>query len=256
MAESSSPDTAEALATADTAGQGRWIDLVSGRYGLYTLAINLGVLMWAINQLVVSGIMPTVVADIGGMRLYSWTFALFSMGSVIGAASAGPLKDAFGSRGAYAGVGAIFFLSLVGCGFAPNMETLVAWRLFQGFGGGAVTSLGYALMASLYPERLRSRALAFTSTTWGVATAFGPGFGGIFAEFGLWREAFWAMTPLALLFIVLVWKMIPAGAAHRRMSRIPYWRLLMIGGSVLALSATSQRTPRPPNSAAAASADA
>ena len=94
--------------------KGRWIDLVRGRYALYTLAINLGVLMWAMNQLLVAGIMPTVVADIGGLRLYSWTFALFSVGSVIGAASAGAIRDAFGARGAYAGAGLLFLVGLIG----------------------------------------------------------------------------------------------------------------------------------------------
>ena len=120
------------------------------------------------------------------------------------------------------------------------METMVATRFVQGLGGGAVTSQGYALMASLYPERLRSRILAFTSTTWGVATAVGPGWGGIFAEFGLWREAFWSMAPFSIVFAWLAFRMIPTSEAHRRLSRIPYWRLAMIGGSVLALSASSQ----------------
>lgn len=218
----------------------RWRDIVGRRYGPYTLAINLGIFMWAINNLVVAGIMPTVVADIGGMRLYSWTFALFSTGSVIGAASAGPLRETFGARAAYAWAGILFGIGLAGAAASPNMEILVAMRLIQGLGGGAVSSLGYAMMATLYPERLRGRILAFTSMAWGIATSFGPGFGGIFAEYGLWRGAFWGMTPLVLIFVVVALRYIPATQASKRLNGIPYWRLATIGGAVLALSASSQ----------------
>jgi len=220
--------------------EARWAEIVTGRYGLYTLSINIGIFMWAINNLVVAGVMPTVVADIGGMRLYSWTFALFSMGSVMGAASAGPLRDIFGGRVAYACAGTLFGLGLIGAALSPNMESLIATRFFQGLGGGAVSSLGYSMMATLYPERLRGRILAFTSTGWGVATSLGPGFGGIFAEFGLWREAFWGMTPLCLLFVVMALRIIPDARDGSRKPSFPFGRLLLIGSSVIALSASSQ----------------
>jgi MFS family permease len=231
--ETAAPDSAKEP-------EARWAEIVTGRYGLYTLSINLGIFMWAINNLVVAGVMPTVVADIGGMRLYSWTFALFSMGSVMGAASAGPLRDIFGGKAAYAGAGSLFCLGLMGAAVAPNMESLIVARFFQGLGGGAVSSLGYSMMATLYPERLRGRILAFTSTAWGVATSLGPGFGGVFAEFGLWREAFWGMTPLCLLFIAMALRIIPDLRDGQRKPSFPFGRLLLLGGAVVALSASSQ----------------
>ena len=238
MANSPSPEAA--APEVPTEPEARWAEIVTGRYGLYTLSINLGIFMWAINNLVVAGVMPTVVADIGGMRLYSWTFALFSMGSVMGAASAGPLRDIFGGRVAYTCAGTLFGLGLIGAALAPNMESLIATRFFQGLGGGAVSSLGYSMMATLYPERLRGRILAFTSTGWGVATSLGPGFGGVFAEYGLWREAFWGMTPLCLLFVVMAFRIIPDTRDGARKPSFPFGRLLLLGGAVIALSGSSQ----------------
>lgn len=238
MANSPSPEAAAPQPLKEP--EARWAEIVTGRYGLYTLSINIGIFMWAINNLVVAGVMPTVVADIGGMRLYSWTFALFSMGSVMGAASAGPLRDIFGGRFAYAGAGTLFGIGLIGAALAPSMESLITARFFQGLGGGAVSSLGYSMMATLYPERLRGRILAFTSTAWGVATSLGPGFGGVFAEYGLWREAFWGIAPLCALFVVMALRIIPDTRDGSRKPNFPFGRLLLIGGAVVALSASSQ----------------
>jgi predicted MFS family arabinose efflux permease len=73
-----------------------------------------------------------------------------------------------------------------------------------------------------------------------VATSLGPGFGGIFAEFGLWREAFWGVTPLCLLFVVMALRIIPDARDGTRKPSFPFGRLLLIGTAVIALSATSQ----------------
>ena len=219
---------------------GSWKEAFSGRIGAYMLTINLGVLLVAMDTFVVSGIMPTVVADIGGIRFYSWTFALFAVGSVMGAGSAGPLRAIFGARTAYAGAGALFLLSLVGAALAPNMPTLVAMRLVQGIGGGAVAALAFSMIGVLIPPQLRGRAVAVLSMVWGLATVVGPAFGGVFAQFHMWRGAFWGLVVLTVVFVIGAWKLTPLSEAHGRVSVIPYRRLLMLGAAVLALSLTSQ----------------
>lgn len=219
---------------------GRWSDVLTGRLGVYTLVLNLGMMLFATTNFVVIAIMPTVAADIGGLRFYSWVFALFSVGSVIGAAGIGPFYEAFGHRNAYAGAGVVFVVGLVGAALAPNTEVLVVWRLIQGVGGGAIASQGYALIAEMFPEHLRGRALGLVSTTWGVATALGPTFGGIYAEFGLWRSAFATLAALAVVFAWLAWRVVPQAAHGGRLANFPIARLALLGSSVLGLSMTSQ----------------
>jgi MFS family permease len=219
---------------------GRWADILSGRLGMYTLALNLGTILFAISTFVVVSIMPTAAADIGGLRYYAWTFALFSVGSVIGAAGTGPVREAHGHRKTFIGAGLIFVVGLFGAGLAPNMETVVAWRLIQGFGGGAIAAQGYALIAQMYPENLRGRALSTLSTAWGTATILGPAFGGVFAEFGSWRGAFFALGGLGLVFAYLAYRVVPESEAGHGRVRFPVTRLGLLAASVLGLSATSQ----------------
>ena len=120
----------------------RWSEIFTGRLGTLTFVLGLGMGLFAINQFVVATIMPTVVRDIGGVEYYTWAFSLFAIGAIVGSASANPLRQAFGVRRAYAGAGLVLGIGLAGAAFAPDMQTLVAARLIQGIGGGAVASSG------------------------------------------------------------------------------------------------------------------
>jgi len=218
---------------------GGWREIFSGRLGIYTMILNLGMAVFAINHFVVSTIMPTVVADIGGLEFYTWAFALFAVGSIVGAASAGPLSDSYGMRCVYAGAGLLMGLGLAGNALAWDMPSVVAFRLVQGIGGGAVASLAYGLVAVLYPYKLRSRVLAVVSGIWGVGTLSGPAVGGFFAEHGLWRGSFWTMMIFALVFAVLAWRYVEGAKGEGRLSELPFWRLAILTMSVLLMSATS-----------------
>ena len=231
-------DTPDHAATDDP--QGSWGAIFSGRLGVVTLVLNLGILLFAVDTFVVTSLMPTVEADLGGLRFYSWTFSLFAVGSIIGGASAGPLTDAIGRRAAYVGAGVLFFIGLVGAVVAPDMLSLVGARLVQGLGGGAIAAQAYGLVGALYPQHLRSRILAVVSTVWGVATVLGPGIGGGFAELGLWRSAFGTIAVLAAGFTLLAWQFVPRTEGHGRLSVLPYGRLGLLAFSVLSLSFTSQ----------------
>lgn len=218
---------------------GSWAEIFTGRNGLYTLILNLGMLLFAINQFVVATVMPTVVADLGGVAYYTWAFSLFAVGAIIGAGSAGPLREAFGVRPTYAAAGLALAVGLAGAALAADMPTMVGFRLVQGIGGGAVASHAYGLVAAIFPRHLRSRVLTVVSTVWGIATVGGPAYGAIFAEPHLWPWAFWTLAPLAVIFACLAWRYIEGSSGHGQLSRIPYWRLALFSLAVLVLSATS-----------------
>ena len=218
---------------------GRWSEIFVGRYGVYTLILNLGMTVFAVNQFVVATIMPTVVADLGGLDYYTWAFSLFAVGSIIGAASAGPVSGAFGMRRVYAGAGLVLAAGLAGNALAWDMPSVVVFRLIQGIGGGAVASLAYGLVAVVYPQKLRGRVLALVSGIWGFGTLSGPALGGFFAEPTLWRGAFWTTMGFAVVFVLLARRYVEGRNGHGRLSEVPFWRLALLTLAVLLMSATS-----------------
>lgn len=216
-----------------------WTGLFSGRNGMNCLVLAGGTALHAINVYVVTTIMPTIVSDIGGLAYYAWNTTLFVIASIIGAALAAPLADHRGGKGAYLiGLGVFTFGGLV-CASAPSMLWLLTGRSLQGLGGGLLVSLAYVLIRQIFEPTLWSRAMGLVSAMWGIASLSGPAIGGIFAQFGNWRAAFWSLLPvvLGLALIVSIW--LPTGTSSAARSRVPGARLALLALSVLAISLAS-----------------
>ena len=217
-----------------------WSDIFSGKFLLPSFIINLGILLFAVDTFIITTIMPSVIEDIGGTSLYAWPVMIFTVGAIVGAASAGPMRVKFGQRDGFIFAGLLFLIGNLGAAHASNIETLIAWRLLQGLGGGLIISQSFGLVGAIYPSDLRPRMFSVISTTWGLATIFGPAFGGIFAELGSWRLAFWAIVPLTLIFCVLVWRHIEPTKIKIRAEKFPVTRLILFASGVMCIGLTSQ----------------
>src|SRR5690606_27723773 len=153
--------------------------------------------------------MPTVVADIGGAAYYAWATMLYMVASILGSACGAPAKHAFGARGAYLVAAVGFLAGTVGCAVSPSMPVLLVARTVQGAGGGLLLAQSMSLVREIYPTEIRTRMLAFISGVWAVAALLGPLVGGVFAELGSWRGAFWVSTPIIFAFAIGAWLSLP-----------------------------------------------
>src|ERR1700752_3024964 len=101
------------MSAAGTGTRMRWADwqgLFRPDLGAFTVILNLGIGLHAVDVFVISTVMPTVVRDIGGHSFYAWSTMLYMVASIVGAASGGPLKAALGPRKGYA-LGGLLFLA-------------------------------------------------------------------------------------------------------------------------------------------------
>ena len=73
-------------------------------------------------------------------------------------------------------------VGLVVGGLAPTMAILVAGRLLQGLGAGAIPPIAYVAIGRALPERLRPRMFATLSTAWVLPGVIGPALAGGVAE--------------------------------------------------------------------------
>ncbi|WP_066911246.1 MFS transporter [Mycobacterium interjectum] len=219
---------------------GSWRELLGARYLGTSVVLAGGVGLYATNEFLTISLLPNTVAEIGGSRLYAWVTTLYLVGSVVAATMVNPMLVRVGARPSYLMGLAVFGVSSLACGAAPNIEVLIAARALQGVAGGLLAGLGYAVINAALPRSLWTRASALVSAMWGVATVVGPATGGLFAQFGLWRWAFVAMAILTALMAMLVPVALPAGrvgpGAETPVLRVPGWSLVLIGAAALAVS--------------------
>jgi MFS family permease len=118
-----------------------------------------------------------------------------------------------GPRRSYLIALALFGAGSLVCAVAPTLPVLLAGRGLQGLGGGLLAGLGYALVRVTVAERLWLRAIALVSAMWGVGNVLGPVLGGLFAQLGLWRGAFWLLVAGSLAVAGVAARSLPGRSA-------------------------------------------
>lgn len=168
-------------------------------YRLLTIGLMLTVFGAAFEALAVATALPAITLELGGLELYGWAFSAFLLTRLIGITLSGADIDRQGpQRSFFAGVG-LFVFGLLLSGFAPSMEILIIGRSVQGFGSGMIGSVSYAIIARGYPEALKPRMLALSSTAWVVPGLLGPAIAGLVTDFVGWRWVFLGLVPLPLI---------------------------------------------------------
>ena len=161
-----------------------------------TTGLVLTITFIASEALAVVTIMPVVVRDLGGLRLYGWVFSAFMLGNVVGIVAAGRQADRFGPARPFIGGLALFCAGLATAGLAPTMAILVTGRALQGIGAGAVPAVSYVAIGRSLPDHLRARMMAVLSTAWVLPGLAGPAVSAAVASLLGWRWVFLGLLPL------------------------------------------------------------
>ena len=160
--------------------------------GAALLALFLG----ALDALVMSAAMPTIVADLGGLQLYSWVYSAYFLARAVSLPIFGKLADLYRNRNLFIIAIALFCLSSAAAGCAVNMVTLIGARIVQGVGAGGIFALVYIVLADVSTPETRGRTLSLASSIWGIASVLGPTMGGFIVTYFSWRWIFFINMPL------------------------------------------------------------
>ncbi|WP_018640680.1 MFS transporter [Parafrankia elaeagni] len=164
-----------------------------------TLGLVSTVTLIAFEAMAVITVLPDVAEDLSGLSLYGWTTSGFFLGLLLGVVIAGAETDRVGAVRPFTVGLSLFGAGLAVAAVAPSMEVLVAGRILQGLGGGAVPAVLYATIGRAYPESQRPRMFAVTSTAWVVPGLVGPVASALVAEQAGWRWVFGGLVPLVLV---------------------------------------------------------
>lgn len=232
-------------------GTGRWSELFSGPRLATVLILAGGVALYAMNLYFTAALMPSIVDDIGGDRYYAWVATGFLMAAVIASMLVSRILGSWGAATAYLTAFLVFAAGAAINALSPTMELLIAGRVIQGFGGGLLAGLGYAVIRTALPEHLWARAAGLVSAMWGVGTLIGPASGGVFAELGAWRWAYAVLLVVALVLAGLTRRALPRGGGSTPdRTPLPVVPLVLLTLAATAFSLSSTLSPGVPTAIA------
>ena len=200
--------------------------------------------MIAFEAIGVAAGMPAVATALDGISLYALAFAGTLAGSVVAMVWSGRDCDRHGPFRSMGFGMLLFALGLLMAGLANSMTLLVAGRIVQGLGVGALGVALYVATARALPQELHPRLFALFSSAWVVPAIVGPAISGWIVEQLGWRWLFLAILVLLLPTAALILPPLrsenaPVKAAPRSWSVLPWALLASVSSVVLAISADS-----------------
>jgi DHA2 family multidrug resistance protein len=122
-----------------------------------------------------------------------------------------------------------FTVSSFLCGLAPNLESLIIFRIFQGLSGGTMQPMSQAIMLEAFPPEDRGKAMAFWGLCIVVAPIFGPVIGGWLTDSFSWRWVFYINIPVGIVSFVMARLFVfDPPYLRRESSHVDYWGIGML----------------------------
>ncbi|MEA3151825.1 MAG: hypothetical protein QOD56_2764, partial [Gammaproteobacteria bacterium] len=174
--------------------------------------------MVAIEATIVSTVMPQIVAELGGLRLYSWVFSSFLLAQTAMTVVFGNLADIYGRKPVMIAGIAIFLVGSLLAGFAWSMPSMILFRLIQGVGAGAIQPTAMTIVADLYPARERGKVQGYLASVWAISAVLGPVAGGLIIRNLSWAWVFWINIPVGLATIAAFMAFLHENVKHERRS--------------------------------------
>jgi EmrB/QacA subfamily drug resistance transporter len=179
--------------------------------------LMLTMFMAALDTNIVSTALPTIVGEFGELERFGWIGSAYLLALSAVMPVYGKLGDLFGRKYVVMAAIVIFVVGSVACGLAVSIETLIAARVLQGFGGGGLMVSIFAINADLFEPRERAKYQSYTSLNLLVASAIGPMLGGVMSSAFGWRSIFLINVPIGIAALVGLLTLLP----YRRPTRVP-----------------------------------
>jgi EmrB/QacA subfamily drug resistance transporter len=155
--------------------------------------------MIAIEATIVSTAMPQIAAQLGQLNLYSWVFSSFLLTQTATTVVFGKLSDIYGRKPIVLFGIAVFLVSSLLAGFAWSMPSMIAFRLLQGIGAGAIQPVAMTIVGDLFPGRERGKVQGYLASVWALSAVIGPLLGSFIIHSLPWAWVFWINIPVGIL---------------------------------------------------------
>ena len=178
--------------------------LSEGTAILVLVAVFLAILMGAMDSLVVATVLPRIAVDLHQVNGVTFVVSAYLISSTISIPIFSRLSDITSRRNVFL-TGLVVFIAGSACaGLSQNLTELIVFRGIQGFGGGGVFPVAIAMVAVMFPPKIRAQVTGVLAGAAGLAIVLGPLVGSYIVSVTTWRWVFYINLPFGILAILVM----------------------------------------------------
>ena len=191
---------------------------------LITIILSMATFMTVLDTSIANVSLLNIAGALGTSYDEStWILTSYLVANAVILPISGWLSDVIGRKRFYMLSVGLFTVASLLCGLAPHLTLLVAFRVFQGIGGGGMAPSEQAMLADSFPPSTRAQAFAIYGVAVIVAPAVGPAIGGAITDNVSWHWIFFINVPVGALSLALVAMFVDEPRALVR-ERLALWR--------------------------------
>ncbi|WP_426408500.1 DHA2 family efflux MFS transporter permease subunit [Bradyrhizobium ganzhouense] len=172
---------------------------------LIAIVVALASFMEVLDTTIANVALPYIAGGLGVSEdEASWVVTTYLVSNAIILTASSFLARMLGRKTFFLICLGIFTVSSILCGFAPNLNALLLFRILQGLGGGGMVPVAQSILADAFPPAKRGQAFAVFGVAVVVAPVVGPTLGGWLSDNLSWHWCFLINAPVGVFAIALI----------------------------------------------------
>jgi MFS transporter, DHA2 family, multidrug resistance protein len=214
---------------------------------LLLVGVMLAVVLEILDVSIVNVALPLMRGNLGAtIDEISWVATAYIIANVVVIPMTSWLSGRFARRRYFVGSIILFTFASFLCGAARTLPQIVAFRILQGMGGGALLAVAQALIVEIFPAERQGTGQAIFGMGAMLGPSLGPTLGGWITEQWSWSWIFWVNVPLGIVAAILCWSYLPRSqpGSTRRAGRVDWVGVAALIVGIAALQTVLERGNR------------
>jgi MFS transporter, DHA2 family, multidrug resistance protein len=176
---------------------------------LVTITVMTAALMGALDMSIVNVALPHIRGTLGAsVEEIAWVATAYMLSNIITMPVVALFSSRFGRKRFYMFSVTLFTFSSMLCGLSWDLTSMVAFRILQGIGGGALIPLAQAILRETFPPKEQAKAMGFYGLGIILGPAFAPTLGGWLTDNYSWPWIFYINVPVGVMNVLLIMRFI------------------------------------------------
>ena len=159
-----------------------------------------------------------------------WVVTGYLLAMVVAVPFTGWLAQRFGGKAVFLGAEILFGIMSLCAALSWNIDSLIVFRLIQGFSAGLITPLLTTLLVDVAGSGAMGRLMAVVGLPIMLGPIVGPIIGGLIVQYLSWRWIFFVNVPVVIIATLLIWLKLPTTAPKNARAKFDWLGVLLLAG--------------------------